>query len=286
MAAAASTSVYKNPRTYGIFVAQILVLVAIAAIGLRVRPGSSLSRSEAWLLILLLMTSFAVLAGKGITGYWRGILIDNRNRLSLGRLQLLAWTLVILSALVTAGLTNSPFGAQAALGIHVPQELWVLLGISTASAVAGPALLAQKRDKQADLRELTRTVGELERVDQVKVDVSAQSVLLRNESKLDARWGDILKGDESGNAASVDVGKLQMFFFTFVLVLGYGVEIARLFGSAGAITSLPLVDSSMNTLLGISHTGYLANKVVPHSKDVPRPEPALPPSRAGSAEHV
>lgn len=275
-------SVYRRPRNYGILVGQIVLLVLIAVVGLRVRPGGTLSRSNAWLIILAMMSTFALLAGRGITGYWRGILIDSRNKISLGRLQLVAWTLLILSAIVTAAVTNGAFGAQSALGIQVPQELWVLLGISTASAIAGPALLAPKRDQKADLRELNKTVTELERVDNVNVDVKSATVLLVNQSKDDARWGDLLKGDESGNAASVDIGKLQMFFFTFVLVLGYAVAIARHFNSAGAITSLPLVDSSMNTLLGISHTGYLANKVVPHSRDASpdQPAPAPPPSPA------
>ena len=43
---------------------------------------------------------------------------------------------------------------------------------------------------------------------------------MRNRSSKDARWGDLLKGDESGNASAVDLGKLQMFFFTFILVVG------------------------------------------------------------------
>jgi hypothetical protein len=264
-------SVYRDPRFHGILAAQIAILVLIGWIGLRVRPGGQFSRGEAWLLILTLMTTFAVLAGRGLTGYWRGILIDNRNKMSLGRLQLLAWTLVILSAIVTIGITNAAFGAQAALAIQVPQELWVVLGISTASAIAGPAILATKRDKAPDPAELSKTVGELRRGDEVNVDYSLSSVLLRNESFKDARWGDLLKGDESGNAASVDLGKLQMFFFTFVLVLGYAAAIGRLLDGPGAITALPVIDSSMNTLLGISHTGYLANKAAPHSREAQQP---------------
>ena len=30
---------------------------------------------------------------------------------------------------------------------------------------------------------------------------------------------------------------------------------------------LPPIDEGMNVLLGISHTGYIANKAVSHSKD-------------------
>jgi hypothetical protein len=280
---------YRNPRSYGAFAAQVVILTAIAWIGIEVGRGGTLSRTTAWLFILVLMIFFAIVAGKGITGYWRGILIDNRNKISLARVQLLVWTLLILSAIVTAGITNGAFGAQSPLSIQVPQELWVLLGISTASAVAAPAVTAGKRDKTPDPTELLNTVSEIQKTDQqVRIDIKHSGVLVRNESPADARWGDLLKGDESGNAATVDLGKLQMFFFTFVLALGYGVAIGRLFDGTGGIASLPLIDSSVNTLLGISHTGYLANKVLPHSREVmqppaPAPQTASPPVPSGQA---
>jgi hypothetical protein len=92
-------------------------------------------------------------------------------------------------------------------------------------------------------------------------------MVLRNASPSDARWGDLLKGDETGTASTVDLGKLQMFFFTFVLALGYGVAIAQMFDSTSAVTSLPVVDSTVNTLLGISHSGYLASKGVTRSRE-------------------
>jgi predicted acylesterase/phospholipase RssA len=260
-------SVYRDPRSYAFLIAQFVILTAVGWIGLRIGPGGGLSRSRGFLLILALMTAFAVVAGRGITGYWRGILIDDRFKMSLSRLQLLAWTLVILSAIVTAGLTNAAYGAASPLSIQIPPELWVLLGISTASAIASPAALSQKRTKKPDRKELEKTVAELRKDDEVNVDENLSSVVLRNESPADARWGDTLKGDESGNAATVDLGKLQMFLFTFVLVLGYFIALAKLFDGVGAITALPAVDSSVNTLLGISHTGYLANKIVPHSRE-------------------
>jgi hypothetical protein len=234
------------------------------------------------------MTAFAVIAGQGITGYWRGILIDNRNKMSLARLQLLVWTLVVLSAIVTAGITNGAFSTQAPLSIQIPEELWVLLGISTASAVAAPAVLAPKKKKIPDLKEVMQAQAEMKRGDEaVDIDTMHPGLILRNTSGKHARWGDLLKGDEWGNAAVVDLGKLQMFFFTFVLALGYGIAIGRLFDGAGGIAALPVVDSSMNTLLGISHTGYLANKVVPHSREVEatsRPTTTLQASAATKTE--
>ena len=187
--------------------------------------------------------------------------------MSLARFQFLVWTLVVLSAIITAALTNGFFGAASPLAIQVPQELWVLLGISSVSAVAAPTVLNQKDDKTPDPKQLKKTLEELQRTDRVRVDENLSSIVLRNVSPADARWGDLLKGDESGDAATVDLGKLQMFFFTFVLALGYAVAIAQMLASTAAVTGLPVVDSTVNTLLGISHTGYLANKTVTHSRE-------------------
>lgn len=74
----------------------MLILILITLIGLRQDIGpiafGNLSTSSTWLFNLILITAFIVLSGYGVTGRWRGILIDNRNKLSLSRLQLLSWT--------------------------------------------------------------------------------------------------------------------------------------------------------------------------------------------------
>mgnify|MGYP006175715617 CR=1 FL=1 len=44
-----------------------------------------------------------------------------------------------------------------------------------------------------------------------------------------ASWGDMFRGEESGNASSVSVGKFQMFYFTLVAVVSYGSALAILF---------------------------------------------------------
>lgn len=271
-AAVETTSPYRKPGNYGVLLGNIAILVAIGWVGWSTGAEGRFTRPEAGLLILALMVGFAVLSGRGITGYWRGILIDQRNKMSLSRLQLVAWTLLILSTVLTAVLTNVALGSDSPLAIDIPSELWVLLGITTASAVGSPAVLSTKRKKGANQTELKRTKEELEKDAAVDVDVERSTMVLYNRHPADARWGDLLKGDEVGNAATVDLGKLQMFFFTFVLVLGYGAAIATLLEGTTVINTLPPIDDSMNTLLGISHTGYLANKTVSHSQEPEKPK--------------
>lgn len=257
-------SPYLTTKPYINLIGLAVILFGIAWVGLNSAEGE---RAQTWFQVLILMIAFSVLAGHGVTGYWRGILIDNRYKMSLSRLQLIVWTLVILSALFTIVLTNIGPNTADPLDVTIPSELWILLGISTASAVAGPAVLSSKKGRVADSQEFTKTAKDMARSG-TSIDENVKEMIVCNTAPGDARWADLLKGDESGNASTIDVGKLQMFFFTFILLVGYGAAIASLLnGSDEVITKLPEVQEGMNVLLGISHTGYLANKAVSHSKE-------------------
>src|SRR5579859_3553522 len=75
------------------------ILAAIGADGLFIPLDL---RLWAWLGIAALLALFAAIAGHGVTGCWRGPLIDERNKISLSRMQATLWTLLVLSALLTA----------------------------------------------------------------------------------------------------------------------------------------------------------------------------------------
>ena len=88
----------------------------------------------------------------------------------------------------------------------------------------------------------------------------------------DARLADLFQGEEIGNAAHLDLGKIQMFYFTLVLVLTYAVMLGAMFSHitqhtspTGMISGLPSLPDGMVALLGISNGGYLGNKVIPHT---------------------
>lgn len=66
-----------------------------------------------------------------------------------------------------------------------------------------------------------------------------------------------------GSKDHLEVGKVQMFFFTLLVVFAYGRAIAAGFENAGeVISSLPDFSAGILALLAISHAGYLANKNV------------------------
>jgi tetratricopeptide (TPR) repeat protein len=98
-----------------------------------------------------------------------------------------------------------------------------------------------------------------------------EGLLHKNSSIADANWADLFRGEEVGNYELTDVSKVQMFFFTVVIVFTYGVAIAQLLQSGSALrhpfwVDLPSFSSTLNALLGISHGAYLSVKSVDHTK--------------------
>ena len=218
-------------------VGQLFIIVAIAVVGVAA-PAGHINELLTWLIIVALFLAFLFVVGQGITGRVGGLLIDERNKMSLSRLQMVLWTLVILSGLLTIALSNIGRGSPTPLAITVPTQVWLLLGISTTSLVGSPLLKSNKM-----------------REGKIKV----------REDLHEAEVADLFRGEETTNCNTLDLARVQMFFFTLVLVLAYAVLLGSLFAhTTGAIAGLPDIDPSMTTLLGISHAGYLANKAIPH----------------------
>ena len=111
-------------------------------------------------------------------------------------------------------------------------------------------------------------------VDVTAVAVRGQLVIKRGIE--DANWSDLFKGEEAGNAGQIDLGKIQLFYFTLILVGTYAVALGKLLhGSSAIITSLPDLDQSVLVLLGLSHAGYLTSKVLPHTQPPDGPAAVL-----------
>lgn len=68
----------------------------------------------------------------------------------------------------------------------------------------------------------------------------------------------------------LDISRIQMFFFTFILLVAYGYYLGQMFLNYGegyeTIDSLPAISAGMLALLGISHSAYLGNKAIPGRK--------------------
>jgi hypothetical protein len=276
-----------------------------------------------WLILLVLFNILTLIISRAFTRRWLGILIDDRNKYSLSRFQMVLWTLIILSAFMAAVLANiqlkllvyvsgavdrqqivfEPAGALVSdvlwhagvlvldeqtgtftaapgvdlsqinlaeplkdgqqvyvprpgetvtaqtvsreadenaltpttpLSVQIPSEVWILLGISTTSLVAAPLIKSQKSE-----------------------------TIVKNQSVSEARISDLFQGEEVNNFNLLDLGKVQLIYFTLIVIGAYMIAVASLFlRTQNAISALPALDGGVVAMLGVSHAGYLGNKAV------------------------
>lgn len=178
-------------------VLSLILLVALVVICLRILGGPLVAGNQGsaimtWSIVMVLITAFLIIVGWGVTGSPYGALIDERNKLSLSRLQITIWTIVILSAWITAVVWNLAAGKGiAALDISLPQTLWLLLGISTASLIGSPLILSNKTTIQVDPLQLQR---------QLRLAASKRGIATNAKSARSQQPG----SDEPGSA-TIDV---------------------------------------------------------------------------------
>jgi hypothetical protein len=254
-----TSSKWKIWHTLGIIAIVVAVVLLLLLIPLAFRLWS-------WLGTSFLLTSVGLVTSHGVTGYWRGLLIDQRNSISLSRLQASLWTLVTSSSFLSAAMFNIRFGQPDPLMISIPSGIWVMMGISATALVGTPLIHNYKQNQDPNDEETAKTLAQLStrNLDPNQFDTSGR--LLVNKSPADARWTDLFRGEEVGNAAQLDLGKTQLFYFTMILVLVYVVTLGYLFArQIGVISSFPDLNEGVLTLLGISNGAYLSNKAVPHS---------------------
>jgi hypothetical protein len=158
-------------------------------------------------------------------------------------------------ALVTTRIVLQVPDQSGPLNVEIPSEVLVLLGISAGSLVSASAI---KSNQASDGR------------------------LYVAGGRGEAKWTDLWMGDQTGDHNYIDVGKFQMFWFTVAALVAYGMQIGVAITSAmphpdlikggvdiielaragfNDLTSLPIPHSSLVGVLGVSHLGYLANKL-------------------------
>lgn len=219
----------------------LLAIAGGAVANIVLAPGLGGSKLAAWLITMLMMVLLCAAIGRAITNRWDAVLIDGRNRISLSRLQMIAWTLVVLSALITAASSNLHLPDNStALDITIAPELLAAMGIAAASLAAAPALLTLKG-----------------------TDAAGQPVAVANSSMAQASWLDMFRGDETGEENTPDLSKIQQFLISLALIGAYGFLLGNMFYflAAGAkFGAFPPLSEGFIWLLGISHAGYLTYK--------------------------
>ena len=142
----------------GLLVCTILVIVcSLVGHGSGIAIYAGGGRAETWIANLVIFAVALGIAGRLVKQRWDGVFIDRECRISLSRFQLILWTLLLVSALMTVGLTNTmadglvpapPTGMKAPVGpldIYIPSEIWALLGLGSLTAVSAPGIKASRR---------------------------------------------------------------------------------------------------------------------------------------------
>ena len=219
---------------------------------------------SSWLVVVFALVGFIVIAGLGITGVWRGAFIDERNMISLSRFQMLVWTVLVLSAYGTLAVTRAHEDPLTALDVQIPQTVWVLMGISTTSLVGSPLIRNTKKDPRLALKPQDQEKVLDNQREGLAGRVRVEGRIVAKKSVEDASWSDLFIGEEVSDAAHLNLAKIQMFFFTILLLISYGVAVGSLLARSPSIPdALPDVGEGMLALFGISHGGYLVDKAVP-----------------------
>jgi hypothetical protein len=159
---------------------------------------------------------------------------------------------------------------------------------NTASAdqkAQAEADLAAAKDLLASIREDSRKAAEeFVKADSALVDAKQQledaqktldtklteseGLLHKNSDPSQARLSDLFRAEEIGtNYKVIDMSKVQMFFFTVVIIFAYSVALSTLLQNGTALKNplwvdLPPFSATLNTLLAISHGAYLSVKTV------------------------
>jgi hypothetical protein len=212
-----------------------------------------------------------LIAGRSLTDHWSGVLVDPvKNRMSLSQLQMYVWTVLFASSWTTSVFINfSTNNANHkntidALGVAIPGEFIVLMGLTATGLGASKLILNQKAAANgikveggaADIPPRATAGG--------APALTAPDLERRVLRAKRAQWRDLFQGDTVRSANDLDFGKVQLFYVTAALLIGYGLVVADSFASATAtqtgILTLPVFNSAFLLLLGISHAGYLTVK--------------------------
>jgi hypothetical protein len=248
-------------------------LVVIAAVVVNVLHGAhggaafflGLGRPFTWLATLVLLGAALALIGLAVNERWDGIFIDGRNKISLSRTQIICWSLLLISALFTAGLSNAAMLDISPLAIKIPATIWSLLALGSFTAVASPLILERKTLEGPSPANMTAITESLHRREGLTQTLRARGSVVEKLTATDARWIDIVLGDES-DATVVDVSKVQKLAFTVLLLVTYGAALFSVFAVTSPVKQFPDVDPGFLALLGVSHAAYLAYKMTPKAK--------------------
>jgi hypothetical protein len=227
------------------------------------------------LLILGGLVLLLCIVSWGLRREMLGFFVDDRGRMSLARLQFVLWTVVILSGYFLAAMWNLGVTDPAAPVLPtMQQDLWLLLGLVTASPLVSALILDSKgrtdpvSPQAGSANQPGANTPQSAATAQAPAgEQTSRGVLNVRSTRYTWSFLDLFSGEEIGNSGTVDISRVQQFIFTLVLIMAYGslVLTGIVYGAlAGArIAKMPELDLTLVGLLALSHSAYLAAKALP-----------------------
>lgn len=242
------------------------------------------------LLMMASVVPLGIAAGLGVLGVGKGILVNEQNRVSLARLQVCLWSVVVLPLLIAyacfnSGLTGpfTTFKGTLNLFPSVPTDILAALGIAFGSPMLSALILKGKGSSLGLLGAIKSAVGAAPTQAAI-ANSGSPDVLSRNSARVEASFSDVVLGEERANDSNVDLSRVQMLVVTMGLVFTYfvsGLSNMSSLSVAGALTylaglgpsavnanpelggffaSLPQMGSYFSGFLLASHSAYLVTK--------------------------
>jgi hypothetical protein len=247
----------------------VSILICVAAVAIAPRFAAHNALVVLWVEVAAL-TALMIAVGTSVTQRFWGILINERNVMSLSRFQAVLWTVLILADYATILLGRAWQGMSLvdAKDLLRP-DLLALMGISYASAVGTSIVHANKAGKPTPATAVAEAQANLN--DTNGTFTAAQGVLYKNKDLSDANVGDMFQGDELADAHATDLSKVQMFFFTIVSAVVFLGTADAMFTNMKSIGDvlIPQLPENLIALMGISHAAYLGNKAVTRTQSQP-----------------
>ena len=255
----------KQSRAWGAFTLGFVTLMVLIAWGVTTEPGTSLHRmfvvSEATLVLAYVVAGFLA------RSRFDGALVDDLNKISLARFQLVVWSIVILGDYYVASMWN------LAHGVALPQissELLGVIGIVGGVPVVSNVIKDSKKNSLGPQLQAGTGSSGLPTPTPPGAGPSVGSLTM-NTSTSAASWSDLYFGEEVANQNVIDVSRLQKLLFTTILVIAYltmvwkGFAAPRVHVDAGSVAGvgMPALDNGFVWLLVISNGAYLASKATP-----------------------
>jgi hypothetical protein len=224
-----------------------------------------------WAVSAAVLVAFAVFLGFRVSlppgnvrprPLWLGILIDNRGRFSLNRLQLIVWTIVVISLVAGVFFGRLIEGVGEPLEFTIPGNVLGLLGISVGTAVGVGAI---KSNKAATATAPPVPAPAPEVVPPAPRGRAVTRLATYQATGRRPSLGQVFMVEEGAYADDVvDAGKFQNFAITIILVVAYvAMAISTISDatSAAGVTALPDLKGTFLVLLGISYAGYAGSKL-------------------------